>query len=152
MSTVYHTSRPTAPRPATRRRRHPDQRRGKPILLASVIALLAWLLPPPDLWADLCPPLPVEQGNVCECKVANYGQKTRTLSVFKVIDEVGTVLIDCSGLIIAPMTIGLCVGGTVQDFNCGCVTRGEGKSGRVSLSTYDPSGGNIQPTASVGCR
>jgi hypothetical protein len=103
-------------------------------------------------WAvKRCPPLVVGDGNVVECKVANYGTTPDTNVKITLYDGAGIAVKTCGPTSIPAKGSVFCN----RDFNdledIGCEVTGEGASARVSLIVFI-SAFSSSTGAAVECR
>lgn len=99
--------------------------------------------------ADLCPPVPVTQGDVCECDVHNYGAKADTNVVIKLYSHTGLVE-TCGPRTISPGRGEFCFAQLQSNDVCGCAVTGESGDTRVSLSVVPALGQS--PETTVACK
>ena len=117
------------------------------MVVAAALTLLPALASP--AWATKrCPPLVVGDGNVVECKVANYGTTADTNVKITLYDGDGNAVRTCGPTTIPAKGSVFCN----RDFNdledIGCEVTGEGGSARVSLIVFSAS----TTVAAVECR
>jgi len=121
-----------------------------PILLGLAMVLYVVAAASPAAAAKKCPPLPVDNGDVCECKAHNYATATDSGVTIILYDSSGTPVKTCGPLNILSKAGTFCSLTFPSFDNCGCETKGDGGSTRVSLSVYVPPSFTAQ--AAVECR
>jgi len=120
------------------------------VFRVSSIALVLGLctaMTPAAARADFCAPLPVAQGDVCQCNVQNYGGKADTNVTIKVYSRSGVVE-TCSGLTVNPGKSEVCFSQFPSNDVCGCTVSGEARETRSSLSV----GATLGSTAETSVR
>jgi hypothetical protein len=120
------------------------------MVVVAALTLLPALASP--AWATKrCPPLVVGDGNLVECKVANYGTTADTNVRITLYDGGGNAVRTCGPMSIPAKGSVFCNRDFTDLEDIGCEVTGEGGSARVSLIVFI-SASSSSTGAAVECR